>query len=225
MKILIVEDEPKIAKALKRGFEQESYAAEIASDGDTAIMEIENEDFDLVVLDRMIPGELDGMGILGKMRKDNNQTPVILLTAKDTIADKVAGLNLGADDYLVKPFVFDELIARARALLRRPQSTLNSVLEYKDVSLDSTNFVVKRGGKTIELSKKEFALLEYFMRNPGKIISKDSMIQHVWNYDADILPNTVEVFIRNIRSKLEKPFKAKPLIATVRGFGYRFGDS
>ncbi len=223
MKILVVEDEHKIANAIKKGLEQESYAVDVAYDGDQGLAEVTHEEYDLVILDRMMPGDVDGVGILKAMRQDGNQTPVLFLTAKDSLDDKVEGLNAGADDYLVKPFAFEELLARARALLRRPQEAVSNVISYDDVTLDVVKFEVKRQGRRIELSKKEFALLEYLMRNADQIISKDSIMQHVWDYDADILPNTVEVFVGYLRTKLEKPFKSQKLIHTVRGFGYRFG--
>ena len=147
-----------------------------------------------------------------------------MLTAKSQIQDKVAGLDLGADDYLTKPFSFEELLARIRALTRRPKKTVGTKLIVDDLCLEPQRFDVIREGKNISLSNKEFALLEYLMRNAGTILSKDQIISHVWNYDADILPNTVEVYIRNLRKKIDLPFKNKnPLIKTVRGFGYRIG--
>lgn len=225
MRILIVEDEHKIANALKRGLEQESFAVDVAYDGDQGMIEVENEDYDLVILDRMMPGEKDGLGILKEMRKDNDHTPVIFLTAKDTVRDRVTGLNEGADDYLVKPFAFDELLARVRALLRRPKDGLNEELVYKDLSLNMNTFEVKREETVIPLTSKEFALTEYLMRNPERILTKDMIMQHVWNYDADILPNTIEVYIGYLRNKIDKPFKKKPrLIQTIRGFGYKLEE-
>jgi len=224
MKILVVEDEHKIANAIKKGLEQESFAVDVAYDGDQGLIEVENEEYDLVILDRMMPGEVDGVGILKAMRTDGNQTPVLFLTAKDSLSDKVEGLNAGADDYLVKPFAFEELLARVRALLRRPQEAVTNTLSYKDISLDLVRFEVKRQDTLIELSRKEFALLEYLMRNAEQTVTKDAIMQHVWDYDADILPNTVEVFIGYLRGKIEKPFKGDKLIHTVRGFGYRLGS-
>lgn len=223
MRILIVEDEHKIANAIKRGLEQQSYAVDVAYDGDKGLAMATTEPYDLVILDRMMPGNVDGIGILQTMRKDNIHTPVLLLTAKDKTLDKVEGLNAGADDYLVKPFAFVELIARVRALLRRPQQTQSTTLEYADLRLDPEKLVVQRGGQRIELTSKEFALLEYLLRNPERIISKDALMQHVWDYDSDILPNTVEVYIGYLRSKIDKPFKEKSLIKTKRGFGYYIG--
>lgn len=223
MRILIIEDEHKIANAVKQGLEQQSYAVDVAYDGDDGLMMATTEDYDLIILDRMLPGSIDGIGILKSLRKEKIHTPVLLLTAKDKILDKAEGLNAGADDYLVKPFAFVELIARVRALLRRPRQTVPTSLTYKDIMLDPENFVVERKGKQIELTTKEFALLEYLIRNPEKILTKDVIMRHVWDYDADILPNTVEVYIGYLRSKIDKPFSSPPLINTKRGFGYYFG--
>lgn len=225
MRILIVEDDQKIAGAVKRGLERQSYAVDVAHDADAGLDKALNEPYDLVILDRMLPGGTDGIGILKAMRDNKLHTPVLMLTAKDRVLNRAEGLNAGADDYLVKPFAFVELVARVRALLRRPPQSLDSSLSYEDVSLDPDNFSVKRGKKDISLSNVEFALLEYFMRNPERTLTKDQITQNVWNYDADILPNTVEVYIGYLRSKLDKPFPKKPLIHTKRGFGYYFGKA
>lgn len=223
MRILIVEDEHKIANAVKRGLEQQSYAVDVAYDGDAGLSMATTEPYDLVILDRMLPGSVDGIGVLQVMRDKEIHTPVLLLTAKDKTLDKVEGLNAGADDYLIKPFAFVELIARVRALLRRPHQTHGTTLKYKDLRLDPENLLVERDGRAIELTNKEFALLEYLLRNPERVISKDAIMQHVWDYDADILPNTVEVYIGYLRNKIDKPFKKPALINTKRGFGYFFG--
>lgn len=226
MRILIVEDEYKIANAVKKGLELESFAVDVAYNGDSGHAEAMNEDYDLIILDRMLPGNFDGIGILKSLREAKNFTPVIFLTAKDQIRDRVEGLNHGADDYLVKPFSFDELLARVRALLRRPHEAMPQILEFANLSLNTTTFEVVRGGQQIALSSKEFALLEYLLRNPERIITKDMIMQHVWDYDSDILPNTVEVYIGYLRNKIDKPFANTfaPLIHTVRGFGYKFGN-
>jgi two-component system copper resistance phosphate regulon response regulator CusR len=224
MRILVVEDEHKIANAIKQGLTQQSYAVDVAYDGDVGLAMATTETYDLIILDRMMPGSVDGMGILKALRDDKNHVPVLLLTAKDKVLDKAHGLNSGADDYLVKPFAFVELIARVRALLRRPQQAMDSKFEYNDVVLDTENMLAERAGSSIELTAKEFALLEYFMRNPERVISKDALINHVWSYDADVLPNTVEVYVGYLRAKLDKPFlNSNPLIHTRRGFGYFFG--
>lgn len=223
MRILIVEDEYKIANAIKRGLEQQSYAVDVAYDGDAGLAMATTEPYDLVILDRMMPGAVDGLGILQAMRTQNIHIPVLLLTAKDKTIDRVEGLNAGADDYLVKPFAFVELIARVRALLRRPRQTQSTLLQYQDLQLNPETLMVQRAGEPIELTSKEFALLEYLLRNPERILTKDTLMQHVWDYDADILPNTVEVYIGYLRNKVDKPFKGKPLINTKRGFGYYLG--
>jgi DNA-binding response OmpR family regulator len=225
MRILIVEDEHKIASAIKRGLEQQSYAVDVSYDSDNGLAMATTEPYDLIILDRMLPGATDGIGILRALREQNNHTPVLLLTAKDRVLDRAEGLNAGADDYLVKPFAFVELIARVRALLRRSPQTVSTVLTYGDLSLDSQNMIVEREGKQIRLTAKEFALLEYLMHNAERIISKEALMQHVWDYDADILPNTVEVYIGYLRNKIDKPFKSANLIHTRRGFGYYFGTT
>lgn len=221
MRILIVEDERKIANAIKRGLEQESFAVDVEYESDGGLSMATTESYDLVVLDRMLPGLLDGVDIIKEMRRQQIHTPVLLLTAKDAVGDRVEGLNAGADDYLVKPFAFAELLARIRALLRRPQENLGTVLKIDDLSLDTASFEVTRAGKKIELTSKEFALLEYMMRNPNQTLTKNNIISHVWNFDSDILPNTVEVYMGYLRNKIDKPFKGQKLIQTSRGFGYK----
>ena len=224
MRILIIEDEHKIANSIKKGLEQESYVVDLAFDGEQGFDLAATEDYDVIILDLMLP-KMDGMKVCKKLRKEENiHIPILMLTAKGQLDDKVNGLNTGADDYLVKPFAFAELLARIRALIRRPKSSLSSVLEANDLTLDTLTFEVKRVGKQIKLSKKEYTLLKYLLRNKDKIITKDQIINHVWNYDADILPNTVEVYIGYLRNKIDKPFKnKKPLIQTIRGFGYKIG--
>lgn len=223
MRILVVEDEHKIANALKRGLEQESYAVDVCYSGDEGLDLAETEEYDLLILDLMLP-EIDGITLTKTLREHKNHTPILILTAKGDVSEKVEGLNSGADDYLTKPFSFEELLARVRALSRRPQNTLSSTLAVSDLTLDTITFEVVRANKTIQLSSKEFALLEYLMRNGGKIVSKDQIIHHVWNYDSDILQNTVEVYIKYLRNKIDKPFPhQKQLIQTVRGFGYKMG--
>lgn len=223
MRILIVEDDHKIAAAIKRGLERQSYAVDVSHDGDDGVGMVSTEPYDLVILDRMLPGK-NGMEVLKIMRESSIHTPVLMLTAKDRVLDRAEGLNAGADDYLVKPFAFVELIARVRALLRRPQESIDNTIDVHGVTLDRDNFTAHRNGTTIALTAKEFALLEYLMSNTGRIVTKDNIIQHVWDYDADILPNTVEVYIGYLRNKVDKPFTQSPrLINTRRGFGYYFG--
>lgn len=223
MRILVVEDEHKIAAAVKRGLEQESYAVDVRHDGEEGLATALGGEYDLVILDRMLPGGMDGAEICQRLREENQHVPVLMLTAKDTVYDRVQGLDSGADDYLVKPFAFEELLARIRALLRRPQESTGTKLVVEDLVLDPRSYSVSRSGKTIELSSREYALLEYMMRNPQRILTKDAIIQHVWDYDADVLPNTVEVYIGYLRAKIDRPFTEPPLIQTVRGFGYKIG--
>lgn len=224
MRILVVEDEHRLAQAIKEGLEQERYAVDVAYDGDEGYASAVADEYDLIVLDVMLPG-MDGYEICRKLRENGNHTLVLLLTAKDQDGDIVSGLDSGADDYLAKPFSFDVLTARIRALLRRPHDTLGEHLRVGDLILDPASKKVTRAGIVIALSAKEFAILEYMMRNQNRILSKNNIMTHVWNFDADILPNTVEVFMNYLRGKVDKPFKAPPLIHTVRGFGYRIGDS
>jgi len=226
MKVLIIEDEHKIANSIKRGLEQESFAVDVAYDGEEGFDLAASENFDVIILDLMLP-KMDGVTLCNKLRKEeNNHTPILILTAKGSVEDKVQGLNVGADDYLPKPFAFEELLARIRALSRRPRQTINTDLTADGLTLNSTTYEVKRDSKIIILSKKEFALLEYLMRNKGKILSKDQIISHVWSYDSDILPNTVEVYIGYLRNKIDRPFKnKKPLIKTIKGFGYKLFEN
>ncbi|MEO8581188.1 MAG: response regulator transcription factor [Patescibacteria group bacterium] len=224
MRILIVEDEQRIARTLKKGLELEKYAVDISFDGSEGFSLASTEAYDVIVLDLMLP-EISGVEICQKLREKKINTPILMLTAKSQIQDKVSGLNAGADDYLTKPFSFEELLARIRALSRRPKHSLATILTVGELSLDTNTYIVKRAEQQLSLSSKEFALTEYLMRNEGKILTKDQIIQHVWDYDADILPNTVEVYIRNLRKKIDDPFKDKvPLIQTIRGFGYRLGE-
>jgi DNA-binding response OmpR family regulator len=223
MRMLVVEDDHKIAGALKRGLEQEAFAVDVVYDADDGLSSALAEDYDLIILDRMLPGLIEGVDITKEIRANAVQTPILMLTAKDHINDRVTGLNAGADDYLVKPFAFEELLARVRALLRRPQEQLDNVLKLNDLSLNTVTYEVKRGGRTIDLSAKEYALLEYLMRNQNRTLAKSNIISHVWDYDADVLPNTVEVYIGYLRNKIDKPFSSPALIHTIRGFGYRLG--
>lgn len=221
MRILIVEDEHRLANTIKKGLESEHYAVDVAYNGTDGYDFASTEDYDLLILDLMLPG-MDGLQICQKLREKNIHSPILILTARGQIQDKVNGLNSGADDYLTKPFSFDELLARIRALLRRSKETKGNKLQVADLELDTVAYTVKRNSRSIQLSNKEFSLLHYLMRNPDRILTKDQIIGHVWDYDADILPNTVEVFVRKLRDKIDRPFKdEKPLIQTVRGFGYR----
>jgi len=220
MRILLVEDEHKIARALKKALEQESYAVDVTYDGDEGYAMATTEPYDAAIIDRMLPGDYDGLAIVKAMRDAKIHTPVLMLTAIGGIKDRAQGLDTGADDYMVKPFALEELLARVRALLRRPKEQQPTILKAGDLTLDTVTFEVKRAGKLIQLTGKEFALLEYLLRNQDRPLPKDLIIAHVWDYDADILPNTVEVYIKYLRSKIDQPFKT-PLIHTVRGFGYK----
>jgi len=225
MRVLIVEDEHRIANSIKKGLEQERYAVDTAYTGNDGFDLASTEEYDVIVLDLMLP-EMDGITICKELRKKKIHTPILMLTAKGQLQDKVTGLDIGADDYMTKPFSFEELVARIRALSRRPKNSISSLLTSGDLSLDTVTFTVKRGLKLVQLSSKEFSLLEYLLRNSEKIVTKDQIIGHVWNYDADILPNTVEVYIRNLRNKIDSPFPDKTsFINTIRGFGYKLDSS
>jgi two-component system OmpR family response regulator len=221
MRILVVEDDTKIAAAVKKGLELKGFAVDAVHDGETGLSYAIDSDYDLVVLDRMLPG-IDGVEVCRRVREQGVSTPILMLTARGTIGDKVEGLNSGADDYLVKPFSFDELNARVKALLRRPPTHTGTIIKAGDLLLDTTTYEVKRGDTPIKLSHKEFALLEYFMHHQGQVITKDMIINHVWDEDALVLPNTVEVYMGYLRNKIDRPFPdANPLLQTMRGFGYK----
>jgi DNA-binding response OmpR family regulator len=222
MRILVIEDEPKIAQAVKRGLELSGYAVDAVNDADTGYSYATGSDYDAIVLDRMLPGSMDGVALCKRVRAEGISTPIIMLTARGTIGDRVEGLNSGADDYLIKPFSFDELTARVRALLRRPVVQVGTELKVDDLTLNTTTYETARGGVPIRLSSKEFALLSFFMHHQGQVITKDMVVAHVWDEDADILPNTIEVYIGYLRNKIDRPFPSStPLIKTMRGFGYK----
>jgi DNA-binding response OmpR family regulator len=222
MKILVVEDEHLIANALKKGLELEHHVVDLAFDGLEGYDLASTVDYDLLILDLMLP-KMGGLELCQKIRQKNINLPILILTAKSQIEDKVKGLNCGADDYLTKPFAFEELLARIRALTRRPQKAITETLTVKDLFLNLSTYQVYRGKKKISLSSKQYALLESLMRHPGQILTKEQLISHVWSYESDILPNTVEVYIRNLRQKIDKDYQVK-LIKTIRGFGYKIGD-
>lgn len=224
MKILVVEDEHKIANSIKKGLEQESFAVDVAYDGEGGFDLAASEDYEVIILDLMLP-KMSGQEICRKLRQKNIHTPILILTARGETESKVMSLNCGADDYLVKPFSFEELLARIRALSRRPRNSLEATLKTGDLTLNIQTYEVIRGKTKIILSRKEYALLEYLMRKRGQIVSKEQIINNVWSYESDILPNTVEVFIGYLRNKIDKPFGKQPrLIQTVRGFGYKVGE-
>lgn len=220
MKLLVVEDEVKLGKAVKAGLEQDGYAVDLLHTADDGLAYAETENYDVILLDRMLPGGQDGLDICRTIRRAGNTTPVLMLTAKGELEDRVTGLDDGADDYLVKPFEFDELLARVRALVRRPKQAVGLSITLGELSIDTATKQVIIAGQPVRLSKKEYALLEYLAHHPDQVTSKDQLIEHVWDFDADILPNTVEVFIRSLRKKIDQPDKPS-FIDTVRGFGYR----
>lgn len=215
MKILVVEDEHQIAQSLKKGLEQEIYAVDLAFTGTDGYDMASSEEYDLIILDLMLPG-IDGLTICKKLRANNNHTPVLILTARGQIEDKITGLDTGADDYLTKPFSFEELLARIRAIIRRPKDIVTSVLTVGNLSLDTLSFKVLLNNREIKLSSREFTLLEFLMRNVGVTLTKEKIISRLWNYDEEVLPNTVEVYVRNLRQKIGSSY-----IETLRGFGYR----
>lgn len=220
MRLLIVEDEPKLGSAIKRGLEQEGFAIDLVRTAEDAESYARTEEYDAIVLDRMLPGGKDGLDVCATLRENEVTTPVMMLTALGATDNKIEGLNQGADDYLTKPFRFDELVARIHALLRRPTTTITPQITVGRLRIDTVNKTVFFGTKSIRLSKREYALLSYLAYHPGQIFSKQQLIDHVWNFDSSILPNTVEVFIRSLRQKIDQP-ELPSAIETVRGFGYR----
>jgi two-component system response regulator MprA len=215
--ILVVDDDPEIVSFLRRGLIFGGYAVETASDGTEALAKLRDKEPDLVILDVMMPG-IDGIEVSKRLRQVS-EIPILMLTAKGTLADKVAGLNSGADDYLIKPFEFDELLARIRALLRRFQPKEGAILRFSDVTVNLTTREVKRGNRNIELTSQEFELLELFMRHPRQVLKREQIYEKVWGYDFEGESNVIEVYIRYLRSKLE-PEGLPKLIHTVRGVGY-----
>ena len=220
MRILLVEDERKISAYVKRGLEEQGYAVDAAYTGQEALDWASTIDFDLIVLDILLP-EMDGLSVCRELRKKGSRVPVLMLTARDAIDDRVAGLDAGADDYLVKPFAMKELLARLRALSRRSnEAPKETLLQISDLTLDTLTQRVKRGGKIITLASKEFAVLECLMREPERVLSRTQIAEHVWNYDVFNQSNVVDVYIRNLRRKIDDPFEFK-LLHTIRGSGYR----
>lgn len=219
MRLLVIEDERKIARVITESLKREKYAVDAAYDGEEGFNLADSQPYDLLIVDRMLPG-LEGTEIVKKLRENGKNMPILFLTALSTTEDKTLGLDVGADDYLTKPFAIDELLARVRALLRRPPIQQPDILKIDDLKIDKQQQTVTRAGKNIDLTSKEYALLEYLMQHSNQILSKETLIDHVWDFDADILPNNVEAYIKNLRQKIDKPFK-KQLIKTVRGFGYR----
>ena len=218
MRILVVEDDKKVAGFIKKGLEEESYAVDVAYDGEDGLHFGSEGQYDLLILDIMLP-KIDGLEILSQLRDQGKDTPILLLTAKDAVDDKVAGLNKGADDYLTKPFAFSELLARVRVLLRRGKAEVKTTLMISDLTLDLVSHKVNRGGDEIELTGKEYGLLEYFMRNQEKVLTRTMIAEHVWDYNFDTFTNVIDVYINHLRKKIDKGRELK-LLHTLRGVGY-----
>jgi heavy metal response regulator len=219
MRILVVEDERRIAAFIKRGLEEEHYAVDVAYDGEEALDWADAVDYDLILLDVLLPKK-DGVQVCRELRAQGNKAPILMLTARDAIEDRVRGLDSGADDYLVKPFAFQELLARIRALLRRSGEVKTTRLQVGDLSLDTLTRRATRGGRVIELTAREYALLDFLMRHPRQALSRTQIAEHVWSYDFYSTSNVVDVYIRYLRRKIDKGFEVK-LIKTVRGVGYK----
>lgn len=222
MRVLVVEDEHKIAAFIKRGLEENAYAVDVAYDGEEGYEWAQNFPYDIIILDVMLP-KLDGIALCKRLRATGGNASVLMLTAKDAVEDRVTGLDAGADDYLVKPFAFQELLARLRALRRRGSDQRTTQLRVADLTLDLVTHLAERNDHNIELTAKEFALLELFMRHPNQILSRTVIAEHVWDYDFYSQSNIVDVYVRYLRKKIDDPFDEK-LIQTVRGAGYRLAE-
>lgn len=218
MRILLVEDEKKIASFIERGLKEEHYAVDVAGDAEKALFLAEVNIYDLMIVDIMLPGK-DGLAVCRELRGKKIDVPILILTAKDTVRDKVLGLNSGADDYLTKPFAFEELLARVRALLRRKKADKATLLKIADLELDQVTHKVRRAGQEISLTSKEYALLEYFMLNASQVITRTMISEHVWNEDFDSFTNVIDVYVNYLRNNIDRGFK-KQLINTIRGVGY-----
>jgi two-component system OmpR family response regulator len=219
LRILIVEDEAKMAALLRRGLREEGLAADVARTGDEAVWRARATEYDAIVLDVMLPGA-DGFEVCRRLREAGTWSPVLMLTARDAVGDRVTGLDAGADDYLTKPFSFAELLARLRALVRRPPAERPAVVEVGDLRLDPAVRRVWRGETEVKLSAKEFSLLETFMRRPGEVLSRYQLLEHCWDYDYENRSNVVDVYVRSLRNKVDRPF-GRASLETVRGVGYR----
>lgn len=217
-KILVVEDEKKVASFIKRGLEEEEFAVDVASDGEEGLYMAETNSYDLILMDLMLP-KMDGLSVIRELRNKGVPTSVLCLTAKDTVDDIVSGLDSGSDDYLTKPFAFAELLARVRALLRRGTQDRGAELKFADLRLDPVTHQVWRGDREVDLTAKEYALLEYFMRNPNQTLTRTMIAEHVWDYTFDSFTNIIDVYVNYLRKKIDRDFEKK-LIHTVRGIGY-----
>ena len=218
MRILVVEDEPKVASFIRRAFEEESYAVDVCGDGTKGLDWAQSVNYDLVVLDLMLPG-LPGLQVLKQLRAAGVKTPVLILTARSEVDQRVKGLDAGADDYLTKPFAIEELLARGRALLRRASGTPTGILQVDDLTLNPVTREVTRGDQRVELTSKEYALLEYLMRNAGRVLTRPMITEHVWDLDFDTFTNVIDVYISYLRNKIDRD-RDRSLIQTVRGSGY-----
>lgn len=218
MRILLVEDEKRMASFIERGLKEESYVVDVASLGERGLFLAETDPYDLIILDIMLPDK-DGIAICKELRRHKIDTPILMLTARDAVKDKVSGLDAGADDYLTKPFAFEEFLARVRALLRKKRSEKTTMLKVSDLELDQLTHKVKRGVRSIVLANKEYALLEYLMLNANQVVTRTMISEHVWNEDFDSLTNVFDVYIHRLRQKIDKDSKT-PLIHSIRGVGY-----
>ena len=226
MRILIVEDSAKMARLLRKGLERQGYAVDVVDSGQDAIWMATENDYDAIVLDVILEvgaEPMDGFEVCRRLRQASRWAPVLMVTARDAVADRVRGLDTGADDYLAKPFSLDELLARLRALIRRPAAARPAVLTVGNLSLDPARHEVRRDGTGIELTPTEFALLEYFMRRPGEVLTRTTLVEHVWDFAFDGDPRIVNVYVRALRDKIDRPFRRASL-ETIRGMGYRIRD-
>ena len=219
MYVLLVEDDVRIARVVERALIEAGHRIDVVHDGTEGLIRAEGGAYDLVLLDVMLPG-MDGVDVTRQLRRDKVRTPILMLTARDAVADRVRGLDAGADDYLTKPFALEELLARVRAAGRRGADSLDGdILRVADLSLDESRHEVRRDGRTIELTAKEFDLLAYLMRHAGKVLTRGQIVDHVWGYDAGATSNVVEIYVHYLRDKVDRGF-ARPLIRTIRGVGY-----
>lgn len=223
MRILVIEDDPRILSFLKRGLENERYAVDLTKDGESGLAMASASEYDLVILDIRLPG-MDGFELCRSMRQRDIDVPILMLTALSDVGDRVRGLDSGADDYLTKPFALKELLARLRSLLRRGAPRQGPVLQVGDLTLDPSSHVVTLTGNPIDLTVREFSLLEFFMRRQGEVLSRSQILKHVWAYDFDPSSNIVDVYVRYLRTKIDKGEESSPVIRTVRGIGYRLEE-